>query len=165
MDLNEELLGFAADLEREGVEYALCGGIAVAVHGHPKFTCDPEFTTDIDLLAQARDLERIRIIARKRALVLDGLPVLLAAGASNERELARLAKADGSLSLTLALLHGGRLLTSAWESRTPIAWRGREIHVVSVWGLMSMTMLSDHALAPKDLAALAHNPKKGETPV
>jgi hypothetical protein len=160
MNLIEELLGLAADLEREGVEYALCGGIAVAIHGNPPLTKDPRFTNDIDLLAQARDFERVRVVARKCGFTLDGLPVLVGAGTSSERELVQLTKADGSDSLTLALLHGGHLLARVWQSRSRIAWRGRELQVVSLEGLLIMTMLCDRAQGPSDIAALARSPNR-----
>lgn len=162
MDRSEELLGFAAELELVGVDYALCGGIAVAFHGDAHFTKDPGYPKDIDLLAQARDLERVRIVACNRGLILDGLPVLLGAGTSNERELLRFTKADGSDSLTVALLHGGDKLARAWQTRSRIVWRGRELHVVSLEGLARMRMLTDRAQGPSDIGALARHPNKGE---
>ena len=50
-DLVAELEGIARLFDREGVEFALCGGLAVAVHGHVRST------KDIDLLlpTAARD--------------------------------------------------------------------------------------------------------------
>ena len=43
-DLVAELQSIARAFDRDGVEFALCGGLAVAVHGHVRAT------KDIDLL-------------------------------------------------------------------------------------------------------------------
>src|SRR5690349_6730042 len=132
MNLIEELLGLAADLEREGVKYALCGGIAVAIHGHPRFT------KDIDLLVERGELERIRTIARRRGFGLEGIPLQFGAGTPGEREIHRLTKADGSETLTLDLLLVGPALADVWRGRKRFEWRGRPLHVVSREGLVRM---------------------------
>ena len=44
MKLKEELLKIAACFERSEIDYALCGGLAVVVHGYPRLT------KDIDML-------------------------------------------------------------------------------------------------------------------
>lgn len=41
--LNKDFLEFIALLEREGVEYLVVGGYAVAVHGFPRYTGDIDF--------------------------------------------------------------------------------------------------------------------------
>ena len=40
LDLLEELKNVLARLEQDGVPYALCGGLAMAVHGYPRATVD-----------------------------------------------------------------------------------------------------------------------------
>jgi hypothetical protein len=37
MNINTELLHVLDALDKDGIEYALCGGLALAVHGHPRF--------------------------------------------------------------------------------------------------------------------------------
>src|SRR5207249_807005 len=53
LDLEGELDAVIAGLERTGVEYAVCGGLAMAIHGKPRATID------IDLLIQSGDEERV----------------------------------------------------------------------------------------------------------
>ena len=48
--LYDELRDLIAALSREGVEYALCGGIAMAIHGRPRAT------VDIDMLILGESL-------------------------------------------------------------------------------------------------------------
>jgi hypothetical protein len=38
MDVIDELAGLIKALNNAGVRYALCGGLTMAVHGHPRAT-------------------------------------------------------------------------------------------------------------------------------
>lgn len=49
MDLDQEFFTIVAALEETGIPYAVAGGIALAWHGHPRFTRD----IDIVVLAEA----------------------------------------------------------------------------------------------------------------
>ena len=51
MKLKDELLKIVVRLDQAGIDYALCGGLAVAVHGHPRMT------KDIDILIRPESLE------------------------------------------------------------------------------------------------------------
>jgi hypothetical protein len=53
VSLYDELKALVAALNEEGVPYALCGGLAMAVHGFVRAT------EDIDLLVRPSDVERI----------------------------------------------------------------------------------------------------------
>lgn len=155
MNLIEELLGLAADLEREGAEYALCGGVAVAIHGHPRYT------KDIDLLVERADLERIRKVAKQLGFVLEGLPLQFGAGTPSEREIQRLTKASGSETLTLDLLLVGPALADVWRDRKRSDWRGRQLWVVSRDGLIRMKRLSGRLQDLADIEALERAPGEG----
>jgi len=54
MDLKQELLGIIRALNKAGVPYALCGGMAVVLHGYPRLT------RVIDLLVLMQDLQAAR---------------------------------------------------------------------------------------------------------
>lgn len=58
MDIFEEFRGIAGSLEQQGLRYALVGGVALAIHGFPRFT------QDIDLLLHPDDLSKfVAIVA------------------------------------------------------------------------------------------------------
>ena len=57
MDLIDELAALIKALNDAGVRYALCGGLAMAVHGHPRAT------QDIDLLIPEEELAKIQQVA------------------------------------------------------------------------------------------------------
>ena len=42
MDLIHEMLTLIGELNKSGVQYALCGGLALGVHGFPRATQDNE---------------------------------------------------------------------------------------------------------------------------
>ena len=58
MDLVAELRAVARTLEEAGVPYAVCGGLAVTLHGATRAT------KDIDLLVREEDVERIADLER-----------------------------------------------------------------------------------------------------
>jgi len=148
MNLIEELLGLAAVLDAGRIEYAVCGGIAVAIHGHPRFT------KDLDLLVQRADVEKLRGVARKRGFTLEGMPMLFGAGTKDEREILRLTKVEGPESLTLDLLLVGPPFAEVWADRTRTEWRGRALWVVSRDGLLQMKRISGRAQDIADIQAL-----------
>lgn len=54
LDLVEELRGLLQALEPERVEFAVCGGLAVAIHARPRATLD------FDLLLPREQLDAAR---------------------------------------------------------------------------------------------------------
>ncbi len=154
MDLIEELLGLVAALHAGRIDYAVCGGIALAIHGHPRFT------QDIDLLVQAADRERLVGVARTCGFTLEGIPLRFGAGTPNEREMTRLTKVDGRDHLTLDLLFAGRALGRVWATRQPVEWRGRELWVVSRDGLVEMKRISGRTQDAVDIETLTRDPKR-----
>ena len=57
--LESELRELVRLFNQEKIDYALCGGMAVAIHGYPRFT------KDIDFLIPAESLEHARAVATK----------------------------------------------------------------------------------------------------
>ncbi len=75
MNLAEELKNLVVALGDENVQYALCGGLAMAVHGYPRATMD------IDLWAHsANEVARIKTIAKRLGFEFSADPMLLHEG-------------------------------------------------------------------------------------
>jgi hypothetical protein len=53
VDVYSELRALVELFARESIDYAVCGGLAVAFHGYARFT------EDIDVLVQGDDIDRI----------------------------------------------------------------------------------------------------------
>ena len=72
--IHAELSALAAQLHKEEIPYALCGALALALHGYPRATLD------IDLLALMGSGDRIRECARSLGFTLDVAPMVFAGG-------------------------------------------------------------------------------------
>jgi len=134
LDLVEELRDLLATLEREGVAFALCGGLAVAVHARPRATLD------VDLLLPEDQLDAARRVARGLGYTIDAGRMVVREGVI---EMHRLSKPDpetGDL-LGLDLIRVTPALRAAWETRETVAWEHGRIPVVSRAGLVAMKRL------------------------
>ncbi len=132
MDLIEELVGLSEAFDAASIDYAVCGGIALAIHGHPRFT------KDIDVLIRVEDLERALSAAGSRGFILEGGRLTFQTGTPAERSMFRVSKARGAHLLTLDLLLAGREYDSVWSSRRTVEFQGRRVGVVSREGLIAM---------------------------
>lgn len=148
MDLYEELVATIDALHEARLDYALCGGVAVAFHGYPRFT------KDIDLLVRKDDLERIVAVLGKRGFRERVGPIRFDAGTDRERESYRISKPEGHEVLTVDLLQLSPALRTVWEGREAYEWKGRRVIVVSREGLRQMKRLAGHTQDLLDLEKL-----------
>lgn len=68
-NLLEEFTAFTETLGRLKIDYAICGGWAMAIHGLPRATID------IDLLVLTEDLEKVWKAAQDLGYDVEGLPL------------------------------------------------------------------------------------------
>jgi hypothetical protein len=138
-DLYEELLAITAAFDAGAIPHAICGGLAVAIHGAPRFT------KDIDLLVLPQDALRAKEVAKALGFVAESLPMRFEATG----EMVRLIKFSQSGEiLMLDLLLVGEELEPVWASREKRAASGRDLWVVSRPGLVSMKLAAGR---PQDL--------------
>lgn len=95
LDLYAEFLALIDVLTERELDYALCGGIAVAFHGYPRFT------KDIDLLIRAEDLGQVRAAARDIGFALEAGPIPFDSGGPRAREIFRVSKVEQGELLTI----------------------------------------------------------------
>jgi len=148
MNLADELLGIVDALDAAGIHYAVCGGLAVAIHGHARMT------KDIDVLIRREDLDRVREVLKGRGFVLEAGSIHFARGTSEQREVFRTSKPDGDDLLTVDLLIAGPALAEVYASRVLVAWRDRRMQVVSRAGLAKMKRLAGREQDLLDLKEL-----------
>ena len=127
MDVYSELRALVQLFARESIDYALCGGLAVAFHGYARFT------EDIGVLVQGSDIERI-------ANAIETLGFLDSSGEIPivGNELHRVLKIEGTECLILDLMVVGGEFAEVWEGRELFDWEGLPIWVVSADGLATM---------------------------
>jgi hypothetical protein len=138
MLLSEEFDRLIEALEREGLDYALAGGLAVAVWGAPRAT------KDIDLLVQPDQLEAVRKCAGACGFDIEADPMTFQDG----MELRRLSKTEGGDLLTLDLILVDAALAEAWRTRQRVATRRGGLWVVSREALIGMKA---RAARPQDV--------------
>jgi hypothetical protein len=147
LNLVDELRVLRDSLERGRIEYALCGGLAMAVHGFPRATID------IDLLVLGEDVERVLSIAEDAGYSVRALPMKFSSGKLQIRRITKI-DPDGS-SLMLDLLVAGEELAGVWASRLRMRWEGGEISVVSKEGLIALKRLRSSAQDLADIEKLS----------
>ena len=148
LDLKQELERLIDALTDAGVDFGLCGGIAVTIHGAPRFT------KDIDLLVSADDLDRALAAAKKAGFTLAAGPMTFEAGTPRERSIRRVSKPEGTELLTLDLILVSPALEDVWAGRMLIEWEGRRVPVVSRDGLVSMKRMAGRPIDLQDIEAL-----------
>ena len=128
MNIQDECLQVLRALHSAGVDYALCGGLAVAVHGCPRFT------QDIDLLIQPDDLEAAKRAVRAVGFCEDSALIRR----SDDEVVHRVQKNEGSDFLMLDLFFVTPKYQDVWEGRIQLDLEGLPIRVVSRQGLITL---------------------------
>jgi hypothetical protein len=139
VNLYDELSGVIAVMERQGVDYALIGALAVAVWGAPRAT------KDIDLLVRREDLARAKVAARARGFTLEALPFEFKDGT----EVHRINKVapDGQL-MTLDLMLVDSNHEAIWANRARLPFGTGTVTVASRDALITMKA---RAARPQDI--------------
>ena len=134
LDLVDEFRALLDGLERVRVDYAVCGGLAFAIHARPRATID------VDLLLPIEEVERAKQVAREQGYRIEAGPLVIR---KDVIEIHRLSKPDpetGDL-LSLDLLVVTPTLAPVWETRQRVGWEHGTVPVVSRAGLVTMKRL------------------------
>lgn len=132
MDLFQELQSLLATLRREAVPHALCGGLALAVHGFVRAT------EDIDLLVEETALPDLRAVVEPLGFRFDPQPMSFQNGGVI---IYRLLKTSGEDFVLLDLLLVTPLTQPAWDTRRDIETEFGPVNVVSPAGLIHLKNL------------------------
>lgn len=145
--LIDEFVGIVESLNREGIDYAVCGGWAMAIHGRLRTTID------IDILILADDLDAAMKVARERGFDIEGLPLNFDGGNTQIRRISKIDKELKEL-ITLDLLIVTPVYEAAWKTRRRTTWNQGEYRVVDVEGMIIMKELADRPKDREDLKFL-----------
>ena len=147
MDIADELRRLVSELNERGVDYALCGGMALVVHGITRTTID------IDLLIPAESLSTVFSIAASLNYNVRGMDMSFADGAVEIRRVSKIDPADGEL-LSLDLLLVTPQVLGSWQTRIAADWEGLKLWVVSKQGLVDLKELRRSDMDLIDIKAL-----------
>jgi hypothetical protein len=143
MKLKDELLTIVSCFDKAGLEYALCGGLAVAIHGHPRLT------KDIDILIRGESLEGAKTALIAIEYDLESGLFRFNPNTEKESQMYRVSKAVGTELLTLDLLLVAPVFEQVWEDRESISVGEHRMMVVSKSGLITMKEVAGR---PQDIA-------------
>ena len=149
--LLEELSQLISALDENEIEYAVCGGLALAIHGFARATLD------IDVLIQPESLEEAYKIAAEKEFDIRGLDISFKERAVEIRRVSKIDDNGEVLSLDLLLVTPQ--VEDVWETRETIDFLGNKLVVVSQKGLIKMKTLAGR---PQDLADIERL-KNGES--
>lgn len=134
MDLLIELKNLTGGLDQAGIDYALCGGLALAVYAKPRATLD------IDIMVAPDSLPKTKRIIEELGFTIHAAPMEFKGGAV---QIHRFTKIDGTTGehLVLDLLIVTPETKMAWDSRLTVEWEGGTLKVVSPSGLIFLKSL------------------------
>jgi hypothetical protein len=145
LDLYDEFRLLVGALDEQKTEYALCGGMAMAIYDHPRATID------IDMLILKESLDKVIGIAATLGFTIRGMDMTFAKGAI---EIRRVSKIHNGHLLSLDLLLVTPSISEIWNDRVQAEWEGGELSVVSRDGLIELKKLRGSAQDHADVEAL-----------
>lgn len=151
-DLLTELRCIADALDLAGVDYALCGGVALAIYGIPRATID------IDMMVTPEQVPTAEEIIGQLGYRLAAAPMTLAGGAVTITRLVK-PEPDSEDVLMVDLLHVTPALKSVWQSRRRVAWDHGAIATVSRAGLVALKRLRGSGQDQDDIELLTGEPE------
>lgn len=138
--LLQELAEIVSVLNENQIEYAVCGGLALAIHGFPRATFD------LDVLIKSDSLEKAYKLAAEKGYDIKGLDMSFKERAVEIRRVSKIDEDGEVLSLDLLLVTPQ--VEDVWETREKLFWENQDLWIVSQKGLIKMKQLAGRA---KDL--------------
>jgi hypothetical protein len=153
MNLVDELHAIAKALDEAGVRYAVCGGVAVTIHGATRST------KDIDILVAPDDLQRALDTVRPLGYVFVALPMTFEEGSPRERHVQRVSKISGGEHLVLDLLLEQAAFSNLLAGSISVTLPAGPLVVVARHVLLHMKRLASR---PQDLADIEKLEESGD---
>jgi hypothetical protein len=145
MNLVDELHSIARALREAGIPYAVCGGVAVTIHGATRTT------KDIDLLVPSDRVDMILEAVRPLGYAFAALPMTFDQGTPRERHVQRVTKVSGAEHLVVDLIVAAAAFAGLLDDRVEVALPEGPLSVVSLASLATMKRLASR---PQDIADL-----------
>ncbi|MBX3287964.1 MAG: hypothetical protein KF855_01345 [Acidobacteria bacterium] len=148
--LLDEFRSITAALNEAEIEYAVCGGWAMAIHGLLRAT------VDIDLLVLAEDVDKALSVARSCGYDVEGLPLSFDDG---DFELRRISKVDSESRelITVDFLLVTKAYSDVWDTKEETDSEFGPMKVVSKAGLIKMKLLAGRDKDLLDIKELEAN--------
>jgi hypothetical protein len=147
MELFEEFKKLISEFKKENIEYALCGGLAMAVYAFPRATLD------IDILIEPKTLEKAKTVAKTLGFSFDAGLMKFCNGAIQIYRLTKVApESNEPLMLDMLLLTPE--IKEVWESKRLLTWDEGDLPVVSPKGLIKLKSMRSSGQDQDDIKNL-----------
>lgn len=144
MDLLEELKKLSRKLDHAGIDYALCGGLAIAIYAKPRATLD------IDIMICPEFLAETKKTAKELGFTLTAAPMEFKNGAVKIHKLTKIDQDSGEY-LVLDLLIVTPETKKAWDDRVIVNWESGPLKVISPQGLILLKLLRNSGQDKDDI--------------
>jgi len=148
MDILKELYRVTNALVEAQIDYAICGGLAVAIHGRPRMTVDIDLLLPADQIAKAAE-----VVAANGYDDVNGWVVLPGNDFGIDR-LYRVNKLEGNEFLTLDLLEADSESNPVFRDRQKFEINGQVITVLSRGSLITIKLNTGRAQDKHDAELL-----------
>ena len=138
-----ELIALVTALRNANLPFAVCGGLAMAIHGHPRAT------QDIDIIIREENLNEVLAVAKTAGFWIPSGRMPFKTKTPMAMEIYRVSKAIGDKLIPLDLMLVSPALEEIWEGRISGRIGDVECTVVSTAGLIRMKEI---AARKQDLA-------------
>ena len=147
MTLTEELFRLIRAFEKEAIDYAVCGGLAMALHGYARTT------QDIDVMMRAEDVDRAKAVARNAGFEIDAGRMDFGGGQTCIYRLTKLdPEYEDALPLDIIVVTNDN--RNVWDDRIPVETRLGTVWSITKGGLIQMKMLSGRKQDMADIERL-----------
>lgn len=151
MNLVDELHQVARALRNAQIVYAICGGVAVTIHGATRTT------KDIDILIKREDVPRVLEAVRPLGYLFAALPMSFDVGTLNERHVQRVSKLEGQEHLMIDLLLAEGPFAGLLDERVDIDLPEGTLSVVTRDALLKMKRLARRPQDEADIEKLEND--------
>ena len=148
VNLVDELHAISGALANASIRHAICGGVAVTIHGAIRST------KDIDVLIAPEDVARALDVVRPLGYAFAALPMVFDEGTPKERHVQRVSKIVGGQHLILDLLLATASLAGFLDGAIAITVPEGPLTVVSRETLLKMKRMAGRAQDLADLEKL-----------
>ena len=147
LDIYQEFSELVKEFEENSIDYALCGGLAVSVHGFLRAT------VDIDFVVLIESVNEIRSVVKKLGYLLEAEPMNSSNGKVRIHRFTKIDKESGDY-IPLDLLILSNDLMHIWEKRERLPFENGFVKVLNKEALIELKLLRNSFQDKQDIQQL-----------